>query len=73
MFGRRLIAPEPQQTVTHLSHGVKHAVGPVRDVDGDLGSSQLGEGLGVQNEQESPLLLQPGTGGGTETVMRGNR
>lgn len=41
-----------------LSHLVKDAVRSVRDVDGDLRSAQLGEGFGVQNEQESAFVLQ---------------
>lgn len=33
-------------------------MGAVRDIDRDLSSTQLSEGLGVQNEQESAFLLE---------------
>lgn len=45
------------QTVALLAHPIKHAVGPIRDIDRDLCPAQLGEGLGIQNEQESTFLL----------------
>ena len=44
--------------MVRLALEVKHAVGPVRDIDGDLCSAQLSEGLGIQNEQESAFLLE---------------
>lgn len=47
--------------VAHLAHPVKHAVGPVWDIDRDLCSAQLSEGLGVQDEKESTFLLETET------------
>lgn len=44
--------------MAHLAHLIKHAVGPVWDIDRDLCSSKLSEGLGIQNEQESTFLLE---------------
>lgn len=46
-----------KHTLARLAHLVKHAVGPGWDVDGDLGSAQLGEGLGIENKEESTFLL----------------
>ena len=53
----RQFAPE-LQTVSYLAHLVKHAMGPVWDIDGDLSSAQLGEGLGIKDEEESAFLLE---------------
>ena len=33
-------------------------MGPVWDIDGDLGSAQLGEGLGIKDKEESAFLLE---------------
>lgn len=37
-------------TAADLAHPVEHAVGPVWDVDRDLCSSQLSEGLRIQDK-----------------------
>lgn len=44
-----------------LAHVVKHTVGPEWDIDGDLCSAQLREGLGIQNQEESTFLLDTQT------------
>lgn len=41
----------------HLAHLVKHTMGPVWDIDRDLCSAQLSEGLGIQNQEESTFVL----------------
>lgn len=41
----------------HLAHVVKHTMGPVWDIDRDLCSAQLSEGLGIQNQEEGTFLL----------------
>lgn len=47
------------QVVAHLAHDVKHTVGPVGNVDRDLCSAQLSEGLCIQNQEEGTFLLDP--------------
>lgn len=36
-------------------------MGPEWDIDGDLCSAQLSEGLGIQNQEESTFLLHAQT------------
>ena len=46
------------QTMGHLAHLVKHSMGPIWDIDRDLSSAQLSEGLGIKHKEESTFFLK---------------
>lgn len=41
-----------------LAHVVEHAVGPSWNINRDLRSAQLCEGLGIQNQEERTFVLE---------------
>lgn len=52
------VAHSAQSAVGCLAHVVEHTVGPRWDINGDLSSAQLCEGLGIQNQEERTFILE---------------
>lgn len=48
-------------------------MGPIWDIDRDLRSAQLREGLGIQNKQESTFLLETDTEEEDYVIGRGKK